>query len=187
MPTDHNPILDVIRPIRRILAKDETLVVAGLCRVETGAVRAVRNRVACHRAGAGDIVGESSLFAPNPPLELVALKPSALSVFPREAVDLALRIHPRMALGFAAWLAGRLDAARATAELLRLKGAGQRIEAFLALAGGRDGPVTLDRPLVAVAAELGLTHEAFYRALRRLVDSGTLARDGRRTFRLNRP
>ena len=46
-----------------------------------------------------------------------------------------------------------------------------------------DGVVIFDRPLLEVAEDLGLTHEAYYRALAMLASAGAIQRMGR-TIRL---
>jgi len=49
----------------------------------------------------------------------------------------------------------------------------------LYLSAAKDGTVVFDRPLLAVAEDLGLTHEAYYRALAALARLGAIERMGR--------
>jgi CRP/FNR family transcriptional regulator, dissimilatory nitrate respiration regulator len=68
---------------------------------------------------------------------------------------------------------------RAQCERLSLHGAADRIIHYIE-AEGSNGIVILNQTRKAWAAELGLTHEALYRALRRLQTDGTLDIDGGR-------
>lgn len=51
---------------------------------------------------------------------------------------------------------------------------------LLLAAGGQANTVIFDRPLKDIAAEIGLTHEAFYRALAALEADGAIRRARRR-------
>ncbi|MBI4194279.1 MAG: winged helix-turn-helix domain-containing protein [Betaproteobacteria bacterium] len=62
---------------------------------------------------------------------------------------------------------------------LRQASAGERIVHYIE-SEGADGTVTLTDSRKAWAAELGMTHEALYRALRRLQASGILGMVGNR-------
>jgi CRP/FNR family transcriptional regulator, dissimilatory nitrate respiration regulator len=52
-----------------------------------------------------------------------------------------------------------------------------------AIQGGVRGAVVFDEPLLEIAEDLGLTHEAYYRALAVLARAGVIKRRGR-TIRL---
>ena len=74
---------------------------------------------------------------------------------------------------------------RARAERLRLPRAADRLlDAIASLPAGPDGLRHLGRSWKALAAELGLTREATYRALAWLERGGQLRRDGERAVRL---
>lgn len=174
---------------RRRLARGEILYRAGdaadaLYTLVRGRVRLSGRGFPLHVVQAGELFGETALFHDSRAGNAVAERASVVEVLPRRSVLLYLRAHPDLNLAFSAYLANQLERARARAELLRLKSARDRILAFLAQAGAGDGPVTLDRPLTAVAAEVGLTHEALYRSLRALEGEGRIRRDGRRSFAL---
>jgi DNA-binding Lrp family transcriptional regulator len=61
-----------------------------------------------------------------------------------------------------------------------------RVLRHLYLSVSKDGAVVFDRPLLEVAEDIGLTHEAYYRALAALVRAGAIKRRGR-TIRLSEP
>jgi hypothetical protein len=60
---------------------------------------------------------------------------------------------------------------------------GQTRAAHLRLSASKDAAVVFDRPMLEVAEDLGLTHEAYYRALATLAHAGAIKRMGR-TIRL---
>jgi CRP-like cAMP-binding protein len=85
------------------------------------------------------------------------------------------------ALGWrlAAHLAARLVAARARVERLALPHAADRLlDALHALPAEPDGARRLGRSWKSLASELGLSHEATYRALARLERMGAVRREG---------
>ncbi|WP_024281011.1 Crp/Fnr family transcriptional regulator [Xanthobacter sp. 126] len=75
-------------------------------------------------------------------------------------------------------LSGELRRVRAQSERLALRTARERIVHFIETEG-RHGVLELSQPKMRWAAELGLTHEALYRALRAMVDAGALEVSGR--------
>jgi CRP/FNR family transcriptional regulator, dissimilatory nitrate respiration regulator len=70
-------------------------------------------------------------------------------------------------------------------ELRNIRSADDRVLQHLHLSVSKDGAVVFDRPLLEVAEDLGLTHEAYYRALATLTRAGAIKRVGR-TIRLMR-
>ncbi len=136
------------------------------------------------RAQAGELVAEDALFLPAYPCDAVALSPSRIEIFPKAAVLLHLSAHPQINMAFSAYLAGQVRALRGRLDLMRLNRAPDRVVAYLTQLGADKDTIRLDRPLVAVAEEIGLTHEALYRALARLQRDNRLIRPGRGLFRL---
>ncbi len=180
----------------RRLARGETLFRAGdpalgLVIVRRGALELRRmspeGRLSVlHRAGPGDTFAEASLFEPRHHCDAVAVAPSLITVHPAAALRRASAEDPLLGWRIAAHLAARLVAERARAERLALPRATDRLlDALHGLPAEVDGLRRLDRPWKALAAELGLTHEATYRALARLERSGLLQRHGRDAIRLD--
>jgi CRP-like cAMP-binding protein len=143
-----------------------------------------RDGITLHRVEAGELLAPDSLFASHHDSDALAETAVMLEVFPKAAVLLHLSAHPSIALAFAAHLAQRLHHSHQRLELVRLKTAPERIAAYLTLRGAAQGVIRLDQSLMAVADELGLTHEALYRALARLKRDNRLERPGRGLFRL---
>lgn len=179
----------------RRLAAGETLFrvgdpALGLVVVRSGALELRRvsaeGRISIlHRAGPGDTFAEASLFESRHHCDAVAPVVSLVTVCPAAALREAAERDASLAWGIAAHLAARLVAERARAERLRLPRAADRVmDALAALPPGPDGLLRLGRSWKALAAELGLTHEAAYRALARLERDGALRREKGQAVRL---
>ncbi|PWS39118.1 Crp/Fnr family transcriptional regulator [Falsiroseomonas bella] len=162
----------------------------GLVVVEEGALELLRTspegrRLLLHRAGPGETFAEASLFEPQHHCDAIAAAPSLVRV--HAAVDLrhAASADPELGWRLAAHLAGRLVAARARIVRLALPHAADRLlDALHALPAEPDGSRRPAVPWKSLAAELGLSHEATYRALARLQRMGALRREGRDRVRL---
>lgn len=184
-------LLKNVRSTRRILAAGEFLFRAGeaaqaLFHVERGAVALERDGVRHFVAAAGQpFFAEAALFAETYAHDAVALDEAVVVSFPKAAVLLLLKAHPDLNLAFSAYLARQADRLRLQAELLRLKGAREKVLAWLTAHGASGAVLVVDRPLTLVAAELGLTREALYRTLAKLEAAGQLERRGRKTFLLH--
>jgi CRP-like cAMP-binding protein len=109
----------------------------------------------------------------------VARAPSRVCTLPLGALRRALAEDAAFAAAWAGHLAGEIRRLRARAERLQLHGAEARIVHYLE-SEGVDGAIELDQPLKSWALELGITHEALYRALARMTRAGRLARAGSR-------
>lgn len=180
----------LLPPVReRCLARSEILFrvgdpAVGLVVVRFGALEVVRTspegrRCVLQRAGPGDTF-EASLFEPHHHCDAVAIAPSAISVHPAAEPRRAAAVDPDLTWRVAAHLAARLVAEWARAERLALPHAVDRLlDALHALPAEEGGTRRLDRTWKALAAELGLTHEATYRALARLERAGLLRREDR--------
>jgi CRP-like cAMP-binding protein len=160
-----------------------------LFHVEQGRLRLTRlgidgSAVTLHVARTGSLFAEAALFASHYHCDALAEIPARVRVYPKATVLLYLRAHPDLNLAFSAHLAREVQRLRGRQEVMRLPGARDRVMAWLTQAGAAEGEITLDRPLSEAASEIGLTHEALYRALAALVTEGRLERPGKRTFRL---
>ena len=104
---------------------------------------------------------------------------SAVLRFPAQTFRAALATDMTFRDAWMAHLAHEVLKLRAQCERLGLKSAAQRIVHYIE-SEGADGMVTLTESRKAWAAELGVTHEALYRTLRRLQADGTLDIDANR-------
>lgn len=179
----------------RRLARGEALFQAGdpglgLVLVRQGALELVRTspegrRLVLHRAGPGDTFAEASPFESHHHCDAVAAAPSGVVIHPAAELRRAAEADPSLGWRIAAHLAARLVAERARAERLALPHAADRLlDVLHALPPEPDGTRRLGRSWKSLAAELGLSHEATYRALARLERAGLLRREGGDRVRL---
>lgn len=126
----------------------------------------------------GGFLAEASLDQASYHCDAVACVPSEVLVFPRKTFVEALS-DERFRMRWLSHLAGELRRVRAQAERLSLKTAQDRIIHYIETEG-EDGVLVLSRSKKDWADELGLTHEALYRALARMTRSGLLGVDGSR-------
>ncbi|MFC3229563.1 Crp/Fnr family transcriptional regulator [Marinibaculum pumilum] len=161
---------------------------AGLYLLLSGRIRLLRpladgSEVVVHRAAAVDTFAEAAVFSAVYHCDAVAVTEVEVRIVPAAAVRAALAEVPGFAARFAARLAGQVQDLRARAEILSMRGAAERAAAWLALQADGD-TVALDRPVKEMATEIGLTHEALYRALAALERDGRIERLARGRFRL---
>ena len=145
-------------------------VVAGEVRL----VRRARNgaEIILQRARGG-FFAEASIAAGKYHCDAVTAETSELLRFPAEAFRATLAADAIFRDAWIDHLAHEVLKLRAQCERLGLRSAAQRIIHYIE-SEGTDGVVILTESRKAWAAELGLTHEALYRTLRRLQADGTL-------------
>jgi CRP-like cAMP-binding protein len=184
---DHMAWTDLPTGDIRRLAQGEALFRAGdpavgLVLVRSGAVELRRvsaeGRIAVlHRAGPGESFAEASLFEPAHHCDGIATEPSEVVVHPPAMLRRAAEAEPAIGWVLARNLALQLVAERARTQRMALPRAEERILDLLATVP--PGPDSVRRPgrsWKVLAGELGLTHEAVYRALARLSRAGTIER-----------
>jgi CRP-like cAMP-binding protein len=158
---------------------------AGLVEVVAGRVRLCRvdrsgREIVLYVAAPGDTIAEASVFSPRYHCDAVASTDATVRVYPKAAFLAAFAQDPKAAQGFAAMLARQVMTLRTRLEQRNIRSARERVRHFLALNVGEDGR-TVDlsgATLKEIAAEIGLTHEAFYRTLAALERAGEIARAG---------
>jgi CRP/FNR family transcriptional regulator, dissimilatory nitrate respiration regulator len=174
----------------RTLARDAMLFrqgdpVRAVYVVETGRIAMVRHtpdgrRVRLFSAGAGESFAEAALFSDTYHCDAVAEIASRVIVIPKAELRALLARQRRRAEALESRLAHQVQELRLRLELRDIRRARERVWQMLMLASGPNGrTLTFDRPLKDVAAEIGLTHEAFYRALAALARAGHIRRRGR--------
>jgi len=174
---------------RRSLAAGEALFRAGdrvraVFVVVEGSVRLVRvsragSEVTLHRARAGESFAEPALFSEHYHCDAVAETESEVLEYGKSEILARLASEPQRMMDLLRHLGGQVQSLRSRAEMLALHSATDRLMAFLRLHAASDADVVqLDSTWKQVASEIGLTHEALYRALARLEQSGAIARQG---------
>jgi CRP/FNR family transcriptional regulator, dissimilatory nitrate respiration regulator len=143
-----------------------------------GEVRLVRRsrdgaEIVLQRASAG-FVAEASLDSPRYHCDAVAVIAGRLLAFPIDRFRQTLAGDARFRAFWMGRLAREVHALRSQSERLALHGAAERIEHYIE-SEGDNGRLELSRTRKAWAAELGLTHEALYRALSGLQRAGRIS------------
>jgi CRP-like cAMP-binding protein len=145
--------------------------------VVSGDVRLVRvsrsGTVAVLQRADRGFVAEASIESGSYHCDIVAAAPSRLAGFPVDRFRDCLAADRRFRAFWMSHLAGELRRLRARCERLVLRGATERIEHYVETEG-RDGRIALRQTRKAWAAELGLSHEALYRALSALQRAGRI-------------
>jgi len=121
----------------------------------------------------GGFFAEASLWSKAYHCDAVAAAPSRVLRFPAQAFRDALDDDAGFREAWMTHLGREVRKLRTQCERLSLHRATDRILHYLE-AEGVEGSVELTQTRKAWAAELGLTHEALYRALRRLQDAGVI-------------
>lgn len=158
--------------------------------VVSGEVRLIRlgsqgNEVILQRSRGG-FIAEASLDSRAYHCDAVVVEPATLLSFPAPAFSAILENEPVFRKGWQSLLTNEIRKLRAQCERLSLHSAVDRIGHYIE-SEGTNGVVNLRQSRKAWASELGLTHEALYRALRRMQDDGLLAIDGHRFTSKSKP
>ncbi len=141
--------------------------------------RSVRGAEMILQRSRGGFVAEASLDAAVYHCDIVGAGDGRLLTFPRTAFQTALETDAAFNRAWIRLLAGEVRRQRARSERLGLNSARERIMHYLETEG-TDGVVALGQSRKTWAAELGLSHEALYRTLRQLQDSGTIVIEAQR-------
>jgi len=171
---------------RRAYGSGETLFRQGdrvnaIFAVAEGRIRLIRHgadgrTLTLHIAGRGESFAEAALFSDRYHCDAIADTDSIVAVIPKTALRDTLARDHGLTEAFMSLLAGQVRDLRSRIELRNIRSARERVVAWLLLAGADKG-VVLDRSLKIVASEIGLSHEALYRALGRLAKDGIIERN----------
>jgi len=137
--------------------------------------------IVVHRAQSGELFAEAALFSPRYHCDGVAMAGSRIALFEKTALLELMQNDGTFAVAFCQRLAGQVQRLRSGIELRAMHSAEDRIMAALSLRMG-DGETDyeIQGTWKSFAQDIGLTHEALYRALKRLERSKRLHRDGRK-------
>ncbi len=145
--------------------------------VELSRTTEAGEHVVIHRARAGETFAEAALFSEEYHCDAVATADSTIIAFDRTLVLSRFAADPDFAKSLAHWFARQVQGYRRRLEIHAIKRADERVLAAFAA-----GMATSD--LKTLAAEIGLTHEAVYRALKRLTTDGRIRKTGRGSYAL---
>ena len=127
----------------------------------------------------GGFIAEASLDSRTYHCDAITAEPTTLLLFSASAFRNALESEPEFRRGWQSLLAKEVRKLRAQCERLSLNSAVDRISHYIE-SEGSNGVVNLTQTKKAWAAELGLSHEVLYRALRRMQDDNLIGLDGNR-------
>lgn len=150
--------------------------------VRRGRVRLMRfladgSSVCLYVAHKGDTFSEAALYSPSYHCDAIADLDSEVEIHPKDVLLSAFAENPQAAQAFTAQLARQVINLRAHLELRNIRSARERVWQYLMLnATETNQRVTFKRPLKDIAVDIGLTHEAFYRALAELEKEGLISR-----------
>jgi len=135
--------------------------------------------VVVHRARPDSLFAEAALFSDRYHCDAMARAGSRIVWFPKVKVLRLLAEDASFAAAFCHRMAAQVQGLRSSLEIRGIRNAEDRIMAALSLRLA-DGERKLDMAgsWKQFALDIGLTHEALYRALRRLEHSKRLSRDG---------
>jgi CRP-like cAMP-binding protein len=154
----------------------------GLYEVVKGRVRLARvdrsgREAVLHVAAEGDTIAEASLFSPTYHCDAIATTDAIVRRYPKGTLLAEFERNPKTAHAFMAMLAHQVMIQRTRLEQRNIHSAHDRIRHFLAVNAPDDGrTVALQGTLKELAGELGLTHEALYRALADMAAKGEIVR-----------
>jgi CRP-like cAMP-binding protein len=154
----------------------------GIYEIVKGQVQMVRvdasgREILLYAASAGELFAEAALFSPIYHCDATTKRGATVRLYPKAKLLSELRQNPQAAETFMAILAHEIMNLRTRLAQRNIRSARDRVRHFLALNAGTDGRTVLLRgTLKDLAAELGLTHEALYRALADLAADGEIKR-----------
>jgi CRP/FNR family transcriptional regulator, dissimilatory nitrate respiration regulator len=169
------PSIAGMRPRPRRMAAGEALFhrgdkAFGIFFLASGRLRMQRvtpdgGTVTLHVARAGEMFAEASLFSDRYHCDAIADADCEIGLYPKDELVARFRDDPADLWAFAATLAQQIQQIRGRYELKQIRSAPERVLQFLRLRCDAAGSYRPDGPLKDMAAELGLSHEALYRAL----------------------
>ena len=187
IPQTGVPVIAGIRPVLRHLAcgaflfrqGDKTV---GMFLLESGRLSMQRitpdgSRVTLHVVRPGELFAEPALFSERYHCDMFAETDAEVWFYPKKELVASLHENPESLWAFADRLARGLQGMRLRYELKQIRSAPDRVMQLLRLRCDDAGVYAVAGTLKELAAELGLTHEALYRAISTLEKRGRISRE----------
>lgn len=187
MPRTGAPVIAGIRPVLRRVASraflfrqgDKTV---GMFFLESGRLSMQRitsdgSRVTLHVVRPGELIAEPALFSERYHCDMFAETDAEVWFYPKKELLASLHENPESLWAFAERLARGLQGMRLRYELKQIRSATDRVMQLLRLRCDDAGVYAATGTLKDLAAELGLTHEALYRAISTLEKRGRISRE----------
>ncbi len=144
------------------------------------------NDAVLHFVLAGEQVAEASLFADHYHCNAIATSPTTLRVRAKQEVLAEIERSPEFAKSYVKLLSEQVRQLRLQMEVRSIRSARARILRYLNVQSNAEGSVELATSLKEIANRIGLTHEAFYRELKKLETTGLIQR-GEKTIKIMKP
>lgn len=156
----------------------------GIFQLNAGRIRLLRTtaagaQVCLHTAHPGELFAEASLFSTAYHCDALALQDAEVLVFSKAALTRELKRNPEALWLFSAELARHVQGLRTRLEVRQIRAAPERVLQALRLRCDAAGVWTPEGTLKQFAEEIGLTHEALYRALATLEKGKYIVRGGK--------
>ncbi len=153
----------------------------GIFRLQSGRIRLLRmtpegTEVPLHTVRPGELFAEASIFSARYHCDAIALQTSEVLVYPKKELTRQLKENTDELWSFTAELARHVQSLRTRVEVRQIRSAPERVLHSLRLRCDSQGVWKMDGTLKQFAEEIGLTHEALYRALATLEKNGNIAR-----------
>jgi CRP-like cAMP-binding protein len=132
--------------------------------------------VPMHTVRPGELFAEASIFSAHYHCDAIALRDCEVLVYPKAELTRQLKESKDELWAFTAELAHRVQGLRTRLEVRQIRSAPERVLQSLRLRCDSSGTWKVDGTLKQFAEEVGLTHEALYRALATLERDGSIVR-----------
>ena len=137
----------------------------------------VGNEIVIHRVTSGETFAEASLFSKTFHCSAIAIRNSLIIEIDRNKILEQFESNATFAKVLAGRFASQVQSYRRRLEISAIRSAKERV--YIAISDGM-----LTGNIVEFAREVGLTHEATYRALAELVNEHRLEKDARGKYRI---
>jgi CRP-like cAMP-binding protein len=179
-------LTDKLKPKTLFLTKGETLFkqkddVVNIFYLQSGKIQLIRNTidgtpVILHTGQQSETFAEASLFSNQYHCSAIATLASEIQYVNKKALLEYLEDNPSEMKTLLSIFAGQVRDLRATNEIKNIRSANERILSFVRNNVNDQKEMMLDSSLKSLAYKIGLTHETFYRELKKLEVSGIITR-----------
>lgn len=132
--------------------------------------------VPMHTVRPGELFAEASIFSVHYHCDAMATSDCEVLVYPKDELTRQLKENQDALWAFTAELARHVHGLRTRLEVRQIRSAPERVLQSLRLRCDASGRWKIDGTLKRYADEIGLTHEALYRALALLEREGRITR-----------
>jgi len=176
-----------LKPRILFLAKGDTVFkqkdnVINIFHIQSGKMQLIRNTIdgtsiILHTGQQGETIAEASLFASHYHCSAVATSACEIHAINKQVLLQYLEKNPKKMVKLLTIFARQVRDLRAINEIKNIRSANERILTFIRNNVNDNKEMILDSSLKDIAYKIGLTHETFYRELRKLEDSKVISKN----------